>query len=156
MCICICVCICAYLVYNVHLPCRRFHFDFLMSCYYDPTSVLLSNPCPLHTAVICFHACIGGLSKYACIYSVGSGALVKKFQLSHNRWGEQRKGEERKGKERKGEERRGKERKGKERKGRGRGRGGVVVSSNVFYFLVFIHPFITYSTSSFIFLSHFH
>lgn len=27
-----------------------------------------------------------GLSKYACIYSVISGALVKKFQLSHNRY----------------------------------------------------------------------
>eukprot|EP00596_Hydrurales_sp_CCMP1899_P003442 CAMPEP_0119050586 /NCGR_PEP_ID=MMETSP1177-20130426/70734_1 /TAXON_ID=2985 /ORGANISM="Ochromonas sp, Strain CCMP1899" /LENGTH=830 /DNA_ID=CAMNT_0007029157 /DNA_START=526 /DNA_END=3015 /DNA_ORIENTATION=+ len=27
----------------------------------------------------------GGLSKYVCIYSISSGALVKKFQLSHNR-----------------------------------------------------------------------
>ena len=32
-------------------------------------------------------ACIlaGGKSKYVCIYAVKTGALVKKFELSHNR-----------------------------------------------------------------------
>ena len=28
----------------------------------------------------------GGRSKYTCIYAVATGILVKKFQLSHNRW----------------------------------------------------------------------
>lgn len=27
----------------------------------------------------------GGKSKYACIYNVATGVLVKKYQLSHNR-----------------------------------------------------------------------
>jgi periodic tryptophan protein 2 len=33
-------------------------------------------------------ACIlaGGRSKYVCIYAVKTGALVKKFELSHNRY----------------------------------------------------------------------
>lgn len=55
-------------------------------------SITFESLSSTYCIVLCSHAYIGGLSKYACIYSVGSGALVKKFQLSHNRWAKHWKG----------------------------------------------------------------